>query len=289
MTAASGGMSGSATITVGANVATWHNDNQRSGLNAAEGILTPQNVTSATFGKLFSYTVDGYIYGQPLLVSNLTVNGALHNVVFVATETDNVYAFDASNFTSNAPLWQVSLLQPGESLITNASIQPSIGVTSTPAIDLTTNTMYVVSTQTSPATSGTFRLHALDITTGQEKFGGPVLVKAQVPGTNSDSINGIVYLTTSCIQRPALLLANGSLFIGFGACHSGWLLSYNAQTLTQTGVFNASPNLNGEGSFGGAGGVWMGGGGPVADDLGNIYITTGNGPYDGRRHLGIRF
>ena len=286
LTAASGGMSGSATITVGANVATWHNDNQRSGLNAAEGILTPQNVTSATFGKLFSYTVDGYIYGQPLLVSNLTVNGALHNVVFVATETDNVYAFDASNFTSNAPLWQVSLLQPGESLITNASIQPSIGVTSTPAIDLTTNTMYVVSTQTSPATSGTFRLHALDITTGQEKFGGPVPVQAQVPGTNSDSINGIVYLTTSCIQRPALLLANGSLFIGFGSCHSGWLLSYSAQTLTQTGVFNASPNLNGEGSFGGAGGVWMGGGGPVADDLGNIYITTGNGPYDGKTAFG---
>jgi hypothetical protein len=144
----------------------------------------------------------------------------------------------------------------------------------------------VVSEQTSSATGGTFRLHALDITSGAEKFGGPVTIQASVPGTNSDSVNGVVSLTTSCLQRAALLVANGTVFIGFGACHSGWLLSYNEQTLSQTGVFNASPNLNGEGTFGGAGGVWMGGGGPAADNSGNVYITTGNGPYDGLTAFG---
>jgi len=134
--------------------------------------------------------------------------------------------------------------------------------------------------------SGTFRLHALDLTTGAEKFGGPALVQAQVKGMNSDNINGIVYLTTSCLQRSALLLNRGSLFIGFGGCHSGWLLAYNAQTLVQTGVFNMSPNLDGEGQYGGAGGVWMGGGGPAADANGDVYLTTGNGPYDGMTAFG---
>ncbi len=145
--------------------------------------------------------------------------------------------------------------------------------------------MYLVSTQTL-ASKGTFRLHALDITTGEEKLGGPVTITASVPGTNQDSKNGIVSLTTSCLQRAALLLANGSLFIGFGSCHSGWLLSYDARTLGQTGVFNMSPDLNGEGTYGGAGGVWMGGGGPAADASGNIFITTGNGPYDGTTAFG---
>ncbi len=111
-------------------------------------------------------------------------------------------------------------------------------------------------------------------------------IQATVPGTNSDSVNGVVSLTTSCVQRAALLVADGSVFIGFGACHSGWLLSYKASTLGQTGVFNSSPDLNGEGTYGGAGGVWMGGGGPAADNSGNVYITTGNGPYDGTTAFG---
>jgi hypothetical protein len=280
------GQSGNSVIGVGQNVPTWHNDNNRSGLNSGEGILTPQNVNTQGFGKLYSYLVDGYIYGQPLLVSDLTINGAMHNVVFVATENDSVYAFDADNYGSGAPLWQVSLLQSGETPLTGAAIQPVLGVTSTPAIDLLSNTMYVVSTQTSSTSGGTYRLHALDLTTGAEKFGGPVLINASVPGTNNSSINGIVYLTTSCVQRASLLLANGSLFIGFGSCQSGWLLAYDALTLTQTGVFNMSPNLNGEGKYMGAGGVWMGGGGPVADTAGNIYVTTGNGPFDGLTAFG---
>jgi hypothetical protein len=269
----------------GVNVSTWHFDNGRSGLNAGESALTPQTVTSQTFGKLFSYLVDGYVYAQPLLVSGMTINGSSHNAVFVVTENDSVYAFDADTKGAGTPLWQVSLLETGETPITNGSIQPNLGITSTPAIDLSSNTMYVVSTEALTG-AGTFRLHALDITTGAEKFAGPVTIQASVPGTNSDSVGGTVSLTTSCLQRAALLVANSSVFIGFGACHSGWLLSYDAQTLAQTGVFNVSPNLNGEGTYGGAGGVWMGGGGPVADDSGNIYISTGNGPYDGATAFG---
>lgn len=264
----------------GANVLTWHFDNGRDGLNAGEKTLTPQSVTSQTFGKLFSYTVDGYVYAQPLVVSGVQVSGGAHNVVFVATERDSVYAFDADMHGSGSPLWRQSLLQSGETPLTNASIKPYLGITSTPAIDVKSNTLYVVTTEISLG-GGTFRLHALDITNGTEKFGGPVMIQASVHGTNADSVKGVVTLTTSCVQRAALLLANSSVFIGFGACHSGWLLSYDAKTLVQTGVFNASPNLDGEGSFGGAGGIWMGGGGPAADDNGNIFVTTGNGPYDG--------
>ena len=285
ITASESGQNGTAAVSVGTNVVTWHNDAWRSGLNAVEGTLNPQNVVTKTFGKLNSYHTDGYIYGEPLFVSSLTMNGVAHDVVFVATETDSVYAFDADTLTSTTPLWQVSLLAAGETPITNGAIQPYLGVTSTPAIDLTTKTLYVVATESS-STGGTFRLHALDLATGAEKFGGPVLIQAQVPGTNSDSVNGIVSLTTSCLQRAALLVANGSVYIGFGGCHSGWLVSYDAQKLTQTGVFNSSPNLNGEGTFGGAGGVWMGGGGPASDSLGNVYITTGNGPYDGKTAFG---
>jgi len=286
VTASLSGVSGTSTLNVGANVAMWHFDAQRSGLNAGEGSLTPSNVSMPTFGKLFSYLVDGYVYGQPLLVSNVTITGSAHNLVLVATENDSVYAFDADTYGSGTPLWQVSLLQSGETPLTGGSILPYQGITSTPAIDLTSNTMYVVSTETSSASGGTFRLHALGITSGAEKFGGPVTIQASVPGTNSDSVNGVVTLTTSCLQRAALLVANGTVFIGFGACHSGWLLAYDEQTLTQTGVFNASPNLNGEGTYGGAGGVWMGGGGPAADSSGNVYITTGNGPYDGLTAFG---
>jgi hypothetical protein len=260
----------------------WHFDAQRTGLNPTEASLAPTTVTPQTFGKLFSYLLDGYEYGQPLLVSQLTIAGSAHNVVFAATEKDSVYAFDSDNYGAGTPLWQASLLQPGETPITDGPIQPFQGTTSTPVIDITSNTMYVISTQILTATSAsTFRLNALDITTGKQKFGGPVTIQASVPGTNSDSPNGVDTLNTSCVQRAALLLANATVYIGFGGCHSGWLLAYGAQSLAQTGVFNASPNLNGEGPYASAGGVWMGGGGPAADANGNIYITTGNGPWDG--------
>jgi uncharacterized protein YjdB len=280
-------VTGSTTATVTAastsnvSVTTWHYDNDRSGLNPNETTLTTTNVNATTFGKLFSYSIDGYAYAEPLLMSNVTINGGKHNVLYVATEHDSVYAFDADNYGTGAPLWQVSLLQTGETPLTNAPIQPYEGVTSTPVIDPNTNTIYVVSTQTSASAGGTFRLHALDITTGAEKFGGPVTLNVSVAATNGDSVNGVQTLTTSCIQRAALLLANGNIYIGFGSCHSGWLVAYSASTLAQVGVFNASTVLDGEGTYASAGGVWMGSGGPVADSSGNVYITTGNGPWNG--------
>src|SRR5581483_9923602 len=125
-----------------------------------------------------------------------------------------------------------------------------------------------------------FRLHAIDITTGQERAGSPVVIHASVPGTNSESVNGVINLTVACLQRASLLLSQGTLFIGFSACPTVWLLSYDAASLSQIAVLNMSPNVDGFGEFGGAGGVWMGGGGPAADDAGNVYVSTGNGPYD---------
>lgn len=284
VTAALNGVSGNAPFMVtiapgtGASIPMFHVDANRSGLNPNETTLTTSNVSSATFGKLFSDAVDGYVYGAPLIMSNITVKGTSHNVLYVATENDSVYAFDAD--TAGAPLWKTSLLQAGETPMTDGPIQPFQGVTSTPAIDATTDTIYVVSAQTLSGNS-TFRLSALDITTGAQKFGGPVTITASVPGTNSDATanGGIDALGTSCVQRAALLIENSSLYIGFGGCHAGWLLQYDAATLAQTGKFDVSPNNNGVGPYASAGGVWMGSGGPVADSNGNIYITTGNGPF----------
>jgi hypothetical protein len=269
----------------GANVPTWHYDNERAGLNPNETTLSTANVKATTFGKLFSYLVDGYVYAQPLYVSNLTIGGTSHDVVFVATENDSVYAFDADQYVNGSPLWCQSLLQIGETPQPGSAIKPLQGVTSTPVIDLASKTLYVVSSQKA-ASSPFFRLHALDLLTGAEKFGGPVVITASVPGTNSDAVNGVLSLTTSCVQRAALLLADNTAFIGFGGCHSGWLLSYDAQSLAPTGVFNMSPNIDGYGTYGGAGGVWMGGGGPAADSNGSVYVTTGNGPYDGSTSFG---
>jgi uncharacterized protein YjdB len=285
--AAQGGVSGNASFMVtiapgtGVNVSMWHYDANRSGLNPSELSLTPSNVNPNSFGKLFSYLTDGYSYAEPLLMSNVTIQGAAHNVLYVATEHDSVYAFDADSYGNGTPLWQVSLLQNGETPMTDGPIQPYQGVTGTPVIDPSTGTLYVVSAQTVNGSSS-FRLSALDITTGAQKFGGPVTITASVPGTNSDATanGGIDALNTSCVQRAALLLANGNVYIGFGGCHAGWLLSYYAgQGLAQTGKFDMSPNNNGEGPYASAGGVWMGAGGPVADSNGNIYITTGNGPF----------
>jgi len=254
-------------------------DNGRSGLNSNETQLTPANVNTSGFGKLFSYHVDGYAYAQPLYISNLRINGASHNVVFVATEMASVYAFDADNFGDGSPLWKTSLLQTGEVPQPGGNPKPAQGLTSTPVIDTGSGTMYLVSAQVASGVFS-FRLHAIDITTGQERAGSPVTIHASVPGTNSESVNGVITLNNSCLQRTALLLSRGTLFFGFSACPTGWLLSYDAASLTQLAVRNMSPNVDGYGTFGGAGGVWMGGGGPAADDQGNVYVSTGNGFYD---------
>ncbi|HEY2390413.1 MAG TPA: hypothetical protein VGK22_04510 [Candidatus Angelobacter sp.] len=267
------------------NVTTWHMNNSRTGLNDQETQLTPANVSAGNFGKLFSYEMDGYAYAQPLYISSLNINGTTRNVVFVATEMASVYAFDADNFGDGNPLWKTSLLPPGESPQGGGNPLPFQGLTSTPVIDSASQTMYLVSAQKSTG-SPFFRLHALDITTGNERPGSPIVIHASTPGTNAESVNGVINLTVACLQRAALLLSQGTLFIGFSACPTGWLLSYDAATLSQIAVLNMSPDEDGYGEFGGAGGVWMGGGGPAADDSGNVYVTTGNGPFDGIKQWG---
>ena len=199
VTATLSGVTGTDTLTVtavppppsGVNVPTWHVDNNRSGLNDKETSLSPANVAPKTFGKLFSYSLDGYAYGEPLVMSGVTINGAKHNVAYVATENDSVYAFDADNYGSGTPLWHVSLLKSGEKAVVG-TIKPVQGVTSTPVIDASTNTIYVVSEQTPSSAGSPFRLNALDITTGAQKFGGPVAIHASVPGTNATDRKSVV-------------------------------------------------------------------------------------------------
>jgi hypothetical protein len=242
-------------------VLTYHNDGQRTGLNPNETTLNPTNVNAKSFGRLFSLSVDGQLYTQPLYVFALDIAGGTHNVVFVATEHNTVYAFDADGLTS-APLWKRNLgaSVPAQS---TAGISPEIGITGTPVIDGNTNTLYVVAQKTSG-----FWLHAPSLGDGSEKFGGPVKVTATVAGTGVDSVNGGITLEASCLQRAGLALVDGMVFIGFGSCPHGWLLGYDAQSLRQLGVFNGTPNGSG-------GTVWMSGGAPATDGQGNLYIMTG--------------
>jgi hypothetical protein len=264
-------------------------DNTRQGANLSETVLTPQNVTSTTFGKLVTLNVDGQIYGQPLIAPAVTINGASHNVVYVATEHDSVYAFDADGATTT-PLWKVSFLVNGATTVSSsptasqptpdlsgATIYPEIGITSTPVIDPTTSTMYVVA-ETKENGNFFHRLHALDLATGAEKFGGPVAIQASVAGTGESAVNGqIAFSSIDQLQRPALTLYNGMVLIGFGSQGDnppwhGWVLAYNAATLQQVWQFNVTPN-------GTDGGIWMAGGGFAVDAQGGIYFISANGTF----------
>ena len=245
-------------------VLTYHNDDARDGAFTQESTLTPSVVNSSQFGKLRSYQVDGQIYAQPLYVPQLSIQGANHDVVFVATENDTVYAFDANQ--QNPPLWQVSLGVPSPRNDVEG-ISPSIGITSTPVIDITTRTMYVLAI----TNSGPFYLHALDITSGAEKFGGPVRVNGSVSGTGWDNSNGSISLEPGCYQRNALALnpVINQIYIAFGHCNHGWLLAYDKTSLKQTAIFNDTPD-------GAGGGFWNGGGAPAINDgSGNVYIMSG--------------
>ncbi len=268
-------------------VYTHHGDNARTGQNLKEYGLTPATVSSTAFGQLFSCSVDGYVYAQPLWVANLTLGATTRNVVFIATEHDSVYAFDADS-PSCVPLWQVNFL--GTNVTTlgpsdyngNIDIVPEIGITSTPVIDPATNTLYVmpntketvgtVNGQACSTASPCYvhRLHALDLFTGAEKFGGPVVIAAP----NFDPYRHL--------QRPALLLANNAVYIAFGShgdqCnYQSWVMGYNASTLAQLFATPATnPNWGCT-----AGGIWLAGAGPAADANGNVYVSTGNGTYDG--------
>ncbi len=267
-------------------VTTQHYDLNRSGVNPNETILNTSNVNVNSFGKLYSLAVDAQIYSQPLYVPGVIIPGqGVHNVIYVCTENNSVYAFDADSAAETTPLWQVNLGPAILSTVISATrnIQPQIGITSTPTIDLTsdatTNTMYVVA-ETYENSTAIFRLHALDITTGAEKFNGPVVIQGSVPGNSSDAVGGV--LTFSAFdqwQRAGLLYSNGTVFIGFGSHldympFHGWVFAYNASTLTRNAVICTTPN-----SWGG--GVWQGGAGLAFDSAaGYLYLDTGNGTFD---------
>src|SRR5215469_9044399 len=271
-------------------VTTYRNDLARSGANTAETILTPANVNPAGFGKLFSQPVDGQVYAQPLYVPLVNIPGkGIHNVLFVATEHDSIYAFDADSTTgpNAAPLWHVNFTSPstGDNTVSVAdvlgcpSIGPELGITGTPAIDLSTGTLYVVA---STILNGQFfhRLHALDIATGAERPGSPVVIEASVPGTGDGfSQHTVPFHPYLYKNRAGLLLLNGVVYTAWtshcdaGSFH-GWLLGYGPSDFQQKAIFNDSPN-----AFQGS--LWMGGAAPAADAAGNIYVISGNGPFDG--------
>lgn len=261
---------------------TYHNDNTRTGQNLNETVLTLANVNSSQFGKLGLLPVDGKVDGQPLYLANLTVAGQRHNVVFVVTEHDSVYAFDAD---SGAQLWKVSLLGAGETPSDDhgcSQITPEIGITSTPVIDRQrgpNGVIYVVAMSKDASGNYHQRLHALDVTTGAELFGGPTEIQASFPGTGDNSSGGkVIFSPGQYAERVGLLLLNGVVYTGWTShCdqrpYTGWLIGYDAGTLAQAGVLNLTPNGN-EGS------IWMSGAGLAADNVGNIYFLDANGTFD---------
>jgi hypothetical protein len=265
-------------------------DNARSGANLNETILTPANVNAAQFGKLFTIKVDGDVYAQPLYLPGVDIPGkGKHNVLFVATENDSVYAFDADN--PSAPLWHVNLANSAGGVTPVSErdtscffIVPQVGITSTPVIDLKRGTLYVLARTKEHKgllSADVFRqrLHALAIPTGAEKFGGPVEIKASVKGTGSGQAGGQVAFDPQRENpRAALLLVNGLVYLSWGSScdvgpYHGWLMAYDANTLAQTAVFNTSPDASDSA-------IWQGDAGPAADQDGNIFVVTGNGEFD---------
>ncbi len=275
-----------------AQVLTYHNDNARSGTNSNETLLTPANVGSGQFGPLFSLPVDGAVYAQPLYMQGLTIDGKLHNVVFVATENNSIYAFDAD--TLGPTLWQANFnygasgatVTPASSADVNCTdLQPIIGITGTPVIDATAGIIYAVAKTKEVSGSSTsfyYRIHGVNVLTGKEVI-APINVTASVPGRCGNVHNGrVVFDPLVQAQRPALLLLNHILYIGSASyCDSGsfngWLLGYNVITRRQTSVLNTTAD-DATGTC--DGGIWQSGGGPAADASNNIYVLTGNGAFN---------
>ncbi|MEZ0109939.1 hypothetical protein ABH920_003953 [Catenulispora sp. EB89] len=267
-------------------VTTLRNDNAHSGQYPNETVLNTSNVTSSQFGKRVSYPVDGQLYAQPLYLPNLTIGGATHNVVFAATENDSVYAFDADQFTTTPPppLWKVSLLPAGAQAVPSSfqdcgDLQPIIGITSTPVIDPATNTMFVVAYDQENGKE-VYRLHALDVTTGADKWPA-VVIQGSAPGTGAGSVGGTITFDPSVErQRSALVLANGRLYVSFTSfCdigdYHGWIFgySYSNNAFTVANLYNDTAN-------GSQAGIWGGGAGLAADPGGNLYFMSGNGTFD---------
>ena len=282
-----------ATLTVNAvtvstiDVVTYHYDNLRTGQNLNETILTPANVNSTKFGKLGAFTVDGRVDAQPLYLSAVAMPSlGTKNVLYVATEHGSVYAFDADSVNGNtgAFLWKASVLGSGETSSDDrgcGQVSPEIGVTATPVIDRTRGAhgaIYVVAMSKDANGNYFHRLHALDLTTGAELFGGPTLVQAAYPGTGDNSSNGnVVFDAKQYKERPGLLQIGGTIYTTWSShCdarpYTSWVMSYDANTLSQTSVLNLVPN-------GSEGGIWMAGTAPGADASGNIYFMVGNGDF----------
>ena len=285
-------------------VLTYHNNLSRDGTNTHEFALTPSNVNTATFGKLFSCQADGAIYAQPLWVPNLTIAGSSHNVVIVATQHESLYAFDADS-TPCTNLWHVNLIDSahggtsGETSVLSAGagalvgggygdISPEVGITGTPVIDPTTNTLYVVSKSVNASTQFFQRLHAIDLTTGNERI-APYSIDSSisVPGTGDGSIAGrVAFDPRNENQRPGLVLSNAVVYVAWASHedhdpYHGWVIGFNPSTLAPVAnaAFNSTPNQVGTLSYS-RGGVWMGGGAPAVDSTGNLFFITGNGTFD---------
>lgn len=292
------------------NVLTYHNDLARTGQNTNETLLTPANVNTNTFGLLFAYPVDGQVYAQPLYVSNLPIPGqGTHNVVFIATQHDSVYAFDADSNIGSAGglLWHTNL---GVSALTPNSdfgnrygpyhdIDPEVGITSTPVLDLPSGTLYLDAFTHDGPKLYRHRIHALNITNGQERPFSPVVVAASIPGGGVDSSNGVVaFNAIQHLQRPALTLAGGKLYVCYSGYadtdpYHGWVIGFDAATLQQLTnyVFNATPNATTAafGSTAAEGGIWMSGNGPAVDAGNNLYFEVGNGSFNVTNAAGTEY
>jgi hypothetical protein len=277
-------------------VYTYHNDPARDGANLQEYALTPSDVNSTRFGKLFSCSVDGAIYGQPLWVADLSVNGATHNVVFVATEHDSLYAFDADTHPC-VQLWSANLIDASHGGSTGeitvpagitgylvgrgaGDLAPEVGVTGTPVIDPASGTLYLISKSVDPAQVKFYqRLHAIDLQTGKEKPGSPAIIAATYPGSG-DGGTTLTFNPGPENQRAGLAWVDGIVYVAWTAHEDvapwyGWLLGYSdsGTALTQDAVFNTAPSSQ-------EAGIWMGGGAPASDPDGNLYVVTGNGTFD---------
>jgi outer membrane protein assembly factor BamB len=264
-------------------VLTYHNDVMRTGRNSAETTLTLKNVNSQTFGKLFVIPTDGKIDAQPLYLPNVSIPGnGTHNVLFVASEHGTVYGFDAD---TGSALWHVTTLATGETPSDDrgcGQVSPEIGVTSTPVIDLTAGphgTIYLVAMSKDSSSNYHQRLHALDITSGAEEFGGPVSITAKYPGTGDNSQGGfVIFDPKQYKERAGLLLLNHIVYTSWAShCdnrpYTGWIMSYSGATLVQKSVLNVTPN-------GHEGAIWAAGAGLAADSSGNIYFLDANGTFD---------
>jgi hypothetical protein len=260
-------------------VLTYHNDNARTGLNPNEVVLAPTNVSAGTFGKKFSQPVDGYVYAQPLFVPRLTIGGQTHDVVFVVTESNSVFAFDANE--AGPVLWHTNV---GTALSCSElddcdDLVPGAGITGTPVIDSSTQTIYLVSLVKGAAGAHHF-LHALDLTSGAEKLGGPIEISPSAPGTGANSTNGTVMFNPAThYQRCALLLSGGVVYIGIGSNaesdsdNHGWIVGRKASTLASAMSFCSSPDDNWVS-------LWQSGGGLASDAAGSVYAETANGTFD---------